>query len=341
MLPDSRRYVADASNPLAARALANDSHTELVTRFRDLAVAGRDDRIRAALAGAPAALPYSRLWRALCVALEKPAGDEVSTRVFAIPWMVVCAGSSAATLSCVLPDPAAVTRVLEQHGVFGASRSVGSSSALCGLDLLESLAPGEVLRGWESTRIRQAAPAPIQVARASEEVHLRFLLGAAIVPQHAPDIVETGANIGAWGTPALRAMGAQLAVPGVQVLAIPRPPAGLYTAAFTGRRAAVETAFNLFMSNTLRRVRLAFGDPTVTLSAHEGGEVRVTLWTLLDDTIIEGFRWPLHPADDIEEIERSVVELISECRLQPPHVIARVLPDYGPTGAVLFPAIDR
>ena len=77
MLPDPRRYVADASNPLAARALANDSHTELVTRFRDLAVAGRDDRIRAALAGAPAALPYSRLWRALCVALEKPAGDEV------------------------------------------------------------------------------------------------------------------------------------------------------------------------------------------------------------------------------------------------------------------------
>src|SRR4051794_23882668 len=213
MLPDPRRYVADASNALAARALANDSHTELVTRFRDLAVAGRDDQIRAALAGAPAALAYSRLWRALCAALEEPAGDEVSTRVFAIPWMVVSAGSSAATLSWVLRDPAAVTRVLEQHGVFGASRSVGSSSALCGLDLLESLAPGEVLRGWESTRIRQAAPAPIQVARASEEVHLRFLLGAAIVPAHAPDIVETGANIGAWGTPALRAMGAQLAVP--------------------------------------------------------------------------------------------------------------------------------
>jgi hypothetical protein len=209
---------------------------------------------------------------------------------------------------------------------------------LCALELLEALAPGEILRGWESPKIRQAAPASIQLTRAGEEVHLRFLLGAAVVPAHAPDIVETAANIGAWGTHALRAMGTQLAAPGVQVLAIPRPPAGLYSAAYAGRRAVVETAFNLFMSNTLRRVRLVLGDPQVTLSAHAGGELRVTLWTTLDDTMVEGFRWPLHPADDIEEIERVIGDMISECRLQPPNVIARILPDHSPTGAVLFPA---
>jgi hypothetical protein len=150
-------------------------------------------------------------------------------------------------------------------------------------------------------------------------------------------VAETGANIGAWGTAALQGMGAQLATPGVQVLAMPRPPAGLYTAARLGRRAAIEAAFNLFMGNTLRRFRRSVGDASVTLSSHEGGEVRVTLWTPLDDAMTEGFRWPLHPADDLDEIMRVITDMIAECRLPEPHVAATLLPDRGPMGAVLYP----
>ena len=196
-----------------------------------------------------------------------------------------------------------------------------------------------MLRGWESPVIREVAPAPIAVLRGVEEVHLRFLLGAAVAPAHAPGVVETGANIGVWGTPALNAMGAQLATPGVQVLAMPRPPAGLYTAASLGRRAAIEAAFNLFMSNTLRRFRLSVGDASVTLSSHEGGEVRVKLWTPFDDAMTEGFRWPLHPADDLDEIARTIFDMVAECRLPEPHVVPTVLPDRGPTGAVLYATV--
>jgi hypothetical protein len=326
MLPDPRRYAAHAAEPPA----------DLIEAFRTLAAAGRDDEIRAALAAATSAAAYARLWQALCAALEKTPSDDVGTRLFAIPWVIVCAGSTPATIPCVLPDPAALAGVFEQHGVLGPSRSAGWSNALCALDLIETLAPSEVLRGWESPSIREVAPAPIAVLRGVEEVHLRFLLGAAIAPAHAPDVVETGANIGVWGTAALKAMGAQLATPGVQVLAMPRPPAGLYTAATLGRRAAVEAAFNLFMSSTLRRFRMAVGDPSVTLSSHESGEVRVTLWTPLDDAMSEGFRWPLHPADDIDEIARTITDMIAECRLEPPHVAPGVLPDRGSTGAVLY-----
>jgi hypothetical protein len=272
----------------------------------------------------------------LCIALEKPAPDAVGPRVFAMPWIIVCAGSAPAMIPSVLPDAAALTRVFEEHRVLGRSRSVGWSNALCALDLLETLAPSEVLRGWESPLLREAPPAPIAVLRGVEEVHLRFLLGAAVSPAHAPDVAETAANVGAWGSPALRAMSAQLATPGVQMLPMPRPPAGVLTAAMLGRRAAVEAAFNLFMSNAVRRFRLSVGDPSITLSAHEGGEVRVGLSTPLDDAMTEGFRWPLHPADDLDEIVRAIADMISECRLGEPHVAPTVLPDRGRTGAVLY-----
>lgn len=351
MLPDPRRYGADcvslaahvqragAPHQLGERAAKGESAADHIEALRALAAAGRDDDIRAALAAAPSAAAYARLWQALCAAVEKPQANDVTPRVFAIPWVIVCAGSAPATIPGVLPDPAALTRVFEQHGVLGPSRSVGWSNALCALDLLESRTPSEVLHGWESPAIREARPAPIAVLRGVEEIHLRFLLGAAVAPAHAPEIVETGANIGVWGTPALQAMGAQLATPGAQLLAMPRPPAGLYTAATLGRRAAVEAAFNLFMSNTLRRFRLAVGDPRVTLASHDGGDVRVTLWTPFDDAMTEGFRWPLHPADDLGDVARTISDMVSECRLAPPDVATNVLPDRTSSGAVYYATV--
>ena len=340
-LADPRRYGSgDASNPLLALAAGDEGRAELVRALRELAASGRDADISAALSAAPSPAFYSRVWRALCAAVEKPSPDDgVAARVFAIPWVIVCGASAAATLPCVLPDAGAIAGILEEKGVFGASRNLGLGNALVGIEALEALRPGEILEWSRAPGTRDMPPAPIELTRGAEEVHVRFMLGAAIAPPHLPDIVETGANIGAWGTAALRAMSAQLAAAGVQVLAMPRPPAGLYTAAYSGRRAGIEAAFNLFMANAVRRFRMAVGDPSVSLSSHAGGEVRVTLTTALDDSLVEGFRWPLHPADDLEEVEATLVTMIGECRLPDPGYAAGILPDYTSTGAVLFPAV--
>ena len=336
MLPDPRRYAAPTSSGLMALADGAHQH-DLVVAFRKLAHNGRDDEIARMLAAASSQRMYAELWRALRTAIEKPVGD-VAPRVFAIPWVIVCGGSVAATIEAVLPDVEGLRVVFERNGVFGASRNVGLANALCSIDALEALPPSTVLRGWEDSRIRHLPPEPIRVARGVEAVHVRFLPGAAVVAPHAPDIVETGANVGAWGTAALRAMAAQLATPDVQILPMPRPPSGLHTAAYLGRRAGIEAAFNLFMSNSVRRSRLAVGDPRVTLSTHACGEVRVTLWNALDDGMNEGFRWPLHPADDLDEIERTISSLVADCRLCEPDVANAVLDDFTSTGAVLFPA---
>jgi hypothetical protein len=336
-LPDPRRYGSDqVSHPLLT-LVRNQDLGEVVAALRELARAGHDDEIARALSAAQSQPEYAGLWRALCTAVEKPAADAaLSTRLFAMPWAIVCGGSAPATVSCVLPDVAAFAGVLEKHGVFGGSRNLGFANALCALETLEALAPSAVLGAADNQTLREVAPAPIAVLRGIEEVHVRFLFGAAIAPANAPDIVETGANIGAWGTAALRTMAAQLATPNVQILPMPRPPAGLYSAMYAGRRAGLEVALNLFMSNSVRQFRVKYGDPSIALSTHAGGEVRVTLWTLLDDAMVEGFRWPLHPADDLEEIERTIGALAAECRLPEPSVHLHVLPDVTSTGAVLF-----
>lgn len=339
-LSDPRRYgTGEPSSTLLRLAETGENPGQLAAALHGLAAAGRDVEIGGLLAAAPSQAVYARLWHALCAAVEKPSRDEaVAPRVFAIPWVIVCGASAAATIPCVLPDVAELARVLEANGVFGGSRNLGLSNALCSIETLEGLRPSAVLRWAQPDSARDIPPTPIQVTRGAEEVHVRFLLGAAIAPAHAPDIVETGANIGSWGTPALRAMTAQLAMPGVQILPLPRPPAGLYSAAYLGRRAGIEAAFNLFMSNAVRRFRMAVGDPAVTLSSHASGELRITLSTPFDDALVEGFRWPLHPADDLDEVQRTLMSMIWECRLTEPHVAAGVLRDYSATGAVLFPS---
>ncbi|HYH42096.1 MAG TPA: hypothetical protein VD867_08940 [Burkholderiales bacterium] len=338
-LIDPRRYgVGDPGNRLLGLAQDPGSASELTGALRALAADQRDADISGALAAAPSQPVYSRLWHALSAAVEKPAqGEGVTARVFAMPWIIVCGGGAAATLPCVLPDVGEVARVLEANGVFGASRNLGLGNALCSIESLESLRPSEVLEWSQAPGTRDLPPAPIHVTRGVEEVHVRFLVGAAIAPAHLPGIVETGANVGQWGTAALRAMATQLAGAGVQVLPMPRPPSGLYTAAFNGRRAGVEGAFNLFMSNAVRRIRMAVGDPSVTLSSHASGELRVTLWTPFDDSLVEGFRWPLHPADDLDEVEHTLSAMIGECRLAEPDYAPGIQPDFSRTGAVLYP----
>jgi hypothetical protein len=340
-LADPRRYgTGDASNPLLRLAEDGCRRSELTDALRELAARGDDVKIGGLLAVAPSQLLYTRLWRALCDAVEKPRVDAgVAARVFAIPWVIVCTAGSAATLTCVLPDVAELARVLEANGVFGGSRNLGLGNALVSIETLERLRPSEILEWSQSPAVRDVPPAEIHVARGLEEVHVRLLLGASVAAADAPGIVETGSNIGVWGTPALRAMTAQLATAGVQILPMPRPPSGVYSAAYAGRRSGVEAAFNLFMSNGVRRFRSIVGDPHVTLSSHAGGELRVTLSNPLEDTLVEGFRWPLHPADDLAEIERTLTSMIWECRLAEPHFAPGVLPDYSPTGAVLYPRV--
>ena len=116
-------------------------------------------------------------------------------------------------------------------------------------------------------------------------------------------------------------------------------PAGLLRAAASGRRAQLATALDLFLSNAIRRTRVAAGEPSLVVSVHRGAdtgaELRVSVSAVLDDALLEGFRWPLHPLDDPDAIAADVAQFAAECRLEDVRIAGALLAPGG-NGAPLF-----
>ncbi len=347
MLPDPRAWrtpsEASAVHRMAAASLAGDVAARAALRLEldALLDAGADGEVQSLLRDVPSAHCYRHLQQMLAKLVNKPQrGETVIARLFALPLVMVCGAKSPRTLPDALPDIAAVSALLEQHGVLGAGRNFGLGNALCSVQTLDCLRPS-LLRQWASQLRTGDAPlelagSELAVAPGREQVTLRVLVGASVVPAHVPSVIETGSNIGAWGMPLTKLLAQQLAQPGLDVLPIARPPQALYLAADAGRAAQAELAFSLFLSNAVRQFRLAVGDPSVVLSAHRdaagSAEIRISLSSTLDESLLEGFRWPLYPSDLFEEILNKINELLSECRLTDVQVMNAVADDLNARG---------
>ncbi len=335
-LPDPRRFGA-GDHPF--NRLAED---ELRSEVREALIGARDEDVTAALRAAPTRAAYAKLWRTVCDVAHHAGSDQDKTavvaRIFALPLVIVTGSRRPATLPGVIPDVAAVAALFEQHGALGRTRNFGFSNALCPLETLERVKPSGVYAWTRAARAapRELAPSAITIDEPGEQVHLRFLAGAGITPAAEPSIVETASNIGAWGMPVTRALAAQLNQPGIEVLPLVRPPLDLLRAAHAGRRAQLETAFNLFVSNAVRRFRSATGDPVAVISAHDDAEVRVGLSSPFDDAIVDGYRWPLHPLDDLERITDSITGLLEECRVNDLRFAPEILPALDARGRIWY-----
>lgn len=339
-----------ASLALASHAGESSARDALAAALAEHVRRGDDSEIDDALLAMPSPAAYRHLWEAVCAAVERSlASDEaVYVRLFALPLLLVAGSRTAVTLTGVVPDIAEVTNLLAQHGAIGATRDVGMSDALCSLEVIEQLRPGDVYR-WSREWLKESAPrdiAPqaIVVAPGREQVHLRFLIGGAVTPAHAPSFLETAAHIGAWGIPVTRALVSQLAQRGVELLPVPRPPVGLLKAAHSGRSAQLDAAFNLFASNAIRNFRASVGDPTVIISAHRlesaGAEIRISMSSAFDDALLDGFRWPLHPLDDLNRIVAMVTDMLNDCRVTDVRVSETIWPERLNTGALFLRAGD-
>ena len=351
-LPDPRFWNGQAGgNALLQLTLASTAgdpacRAQLLDELHVCIEQGRDDDIFGALRLAPSAAVYRQLWELVCAAVDRPqAGAEpVVARLFAIPLVLVAGAKSKVTLAGIVPDIGEITALLETHGAVGATRNFGLSNALSPLHALECITPSQVY-AWAHDFTAAGAPREIgaeaiDVAPGREQVHLRFLIGAGVALRTAPSFLETAANIGSWGILLTRALAKQLAQPALDLLPIPRPPTTLLKAAHAGRAAQLDLAFNLFVSNTVRQFRSAVGDPTVVLSAHQAeagvAEIRISMSSALDDTFLEGFRWPLHPLDELERIVESITTLLRECRIGDVRLVESVCFDDNTSDRPLF-----
>lgn len=329
-LPEPR-IAAVTANPLL-HAAAQDDGKRLAADIVTALTTGDDAVIRAALQGGPPPV-VRRLWQALTAAMDG-GGDGIGLQLFAIPLVIVAGARTQLTLPGALPEIDKITALLEQHGAIGATRNFGLGNALCSAAALEVLSPSALWRAVRDPAERAVAdtlvPEPVAVGPGREQVHLRFLIGAGVTPQHLPSFLESASNIGTWGMPLTRELTRQLAQAGLEVLPMPRPPQPLIKAAYLGRAAQLEAALSLFLSNNVRRFRMSVGDPEAVLSAHAlpggTGELRLSLSSPFDESMLEGFCWPLHPLDDLDETAQLFHRALADCRLKDALVIPRVLP---------------
>ena len=354
ILPDPRRYDRNAGENLilrlaaASRAGYPEARAKLADEIHARLSQGQNDEIFQALRLAPSHAVYRHLWEFVCAAADHPRtdGEPILALLFAVPLVLVAGAKARVEFSGVVPDIGEVTALLHKHGAVGATRNFGLCNALCPPEALERLKPAEVYR-WSADWAlggapREFQPKAITVEAGREQAHLRFLAGAGITRGDAPSFLETAANIGAWGLPLTRALVRQLARPGLDLLPVARPPVSLLKAADAGRCAQLEVAFNLFASNALRSFRATVGEPTVVISAHrlqvKGAEIRISMSSALHSTLIEGFRWPLHPLDDLEQILAVVSEFMRDCRVTDVRFVEAVLPERLASGTLFLRA---
>ena len=336
-LADPRRFPAPGSDPAvslasdwldAAAPQGGSPHQQLVSWLRDRAAQGRDAQIAQSLRAATSPEIYRCLWGALIQAVSPGAGRDVAVRPFAFPLLIVTGGRAPANVAGALPDIGRVRAVLEGSGILGQVSDFGLGNALCSLPALEAVPPSrhyalaqEIFPG-----ALDLPPADIVVTTGDEQVHLRFLLGAAVTPAYAPTFLETGSAIATWGMALTRELSEQLATQGLSVLPIPRPPATLLRAQELGRRAREELAFQAFASGALRRFRAEVGEPEVSVAALDSGAIGVRFASPFVENRAQVHQWVLHPLDDLEEIGASILGLLRECRIEGVAVLPGVLP---------------
>lgn len=312
---------AIAAEGVAAASFATEEALARRTAdaLRTLIRCGDGDALVRAIERAPSLAIARYLWRTLETADTDPRADAaatLATTLFALPVVIVAAGDSTPlVVRGVIRERDRLAALFSEHRTFGACETF----ALAG-----TLATTEAI-GLARLPALLAAPKPdvagtdLTVDGHGERVFLRFVAGALLA---APGVDPLTANdTGAWGAPFAHALQADMAAPGVTLLALPLPPRRLVTALRTGRVAQREVAAQLFASNAIRKFRASVGEPTAIISAHRaadapgGGELRLSLSSPFDPSEAEGLRVALYPFDAVGDVAAMLADLVADCRV--------------------------
>lgn len=338
----------EASTRLAAQAIDAKLSRDLAERL-----AGEGAQLARLVDGAPSVAVARHLWRLIDrISGEPPGGGTLAVNVFALP-LVLVAGIAAtrgeATLAGVLADVDAIAELLRRHGALAGNQSIAFANALAGADALDLARLPEVL-AWQRlpgtdggvAPPRAVHPTPIGVGAGNESVHLRFLLGTALARPGAA--LFDARTTEPWGMPLAQALGSELAMANVSLLALPRPPRRPLAALDDGRSAQREVSVQLFASNAIRKLRASVGEPGAVISAHRSpevraaGELRVSLSSPFEPRDAEGFRCPLFATDRVGDVVAMLVRLLQDCRVADIRLLDGIHPDRvaGTTHPLLY-----
>jgi hypothetical protein len=319
-LPDPRHYVPSSLNPLVRLAQQRVQSAELAAALRHALDAGDDMLIDQALAASSSYPVFRVLSSALDDAL-KAGNSGLQLRLFAIPILIVAGGLSPVVVPGVVPAIDEIRKVFESHGTLGPMKNFGLSTSLVSAAELAAIRPSVLYQRQRASALESLPPLDLPpqdlvIERREEQVYLRFLTGVSLTSADAPGFAETAGDIGAWGMSFTRALGAQLAQPGLSLLPIPRGPASPRQALEAGTFALCELSLQLFLSNGLRKFRSSAGEADAAVFACDDASVRIRLSSPFDTSLSEQFAWQLEPGHDMAQVSKAVFNLLDDCRVQ-------------------------
>ncbi len=342
--------LADASLTAATGRDSAACDAKIAAALDALVRGGDGARLARLFALTPSAVVHRHLWRLLAAREHAPRSNQsLAVRLFAMPIVIVAGNDTETeaqlTLPMVLNDVDALAASLREHGALGGGTTFALGDALVAADAIDlAQLPGLLARSGLSDAPLpplSLAPAPIVVAGRAEGVHLRFVVGAALAASTA-DLLRD-ACVGKWGIPFAQALARQLAMPSASLLALPRAPQSLVRSVAQGRAAQREVAAQLFAGNAIRQLRATVGEPTAMISVHRvaapegGGEVRLSLSSPFDPRAAEGFRCPLLPLDQVDDVVRLLADLMRDCRVRDVRIVPGIHADRDPeTGLPLL-----
>lgn len=330
-LPDPRPASDFPAEPLHdrlrsawdARAQGRSSHawTGLVRGVRRSLERGDDDDVVSLLRGT---VPGAALLAARAVddAVNGIGTEEdlaLAARVFLMPVLVVTAGAFPAVVPGAVAETGEIVQTMRAAGALGPVESFALSGALGAGEEAAGKSPAALHRfvraGAAEGGVELLHPAPVEIDSADERVHIRFLAGMSVTAGHAPTFLETAGGVGRWGMTMARLLARQLTPTGVSLLAIPRAPMSWYCAVAEGTFAREEASFNLFATSAIRQIRSSTGDPFAVVSSCSDGTIRIDLRSPFDEMEARSHVWVLDVHHDLDRVERSIVDLLKECRL--------------------------
>jgi hypothetical protein len=346
-------HEAAAAAIAAPTAREADAFDASARALLSAAIARRDGVALAQWLGAAPSAAVARHLRRLLSDIERDGGDAAGLRttLFALPLIVVAAlteGEGTVTLDGVLGHAQALAGMLRDARAFAGCETLALGNAVVGADAIDIRAlPTLLARALlpESApgvaTVLDLPPAPMELHGATERVFLRFVVGAVLTPPGVDPLGDT--RIGQWGSAMSRALTDVWRVPGVSLLALPRPPQRLVQAVQAGRSAQREVSAQIFASNAIRALRASYGEPTAFVSAHRradaegGGELRVSLSSPFAPKTAEGFRCPIYAYETVAEVGATLEALLVDCRVTDVRFLAGVHADVDPvTGGRLF-----
>jgi hypothetical protein len=327
-----------------------ERHDALIESQLRSALANRDNAtLVQVFDAAPSGASYRHLWRALVRAEAAHRGSgTIAVTVFALPLIIVAGREHGddppATLPCILRDVGEIADLLREHGALAGNESFALANTLVAAEAIDigRLASIDAWRDPGDVSIAQGlSPATILVEAQDPQVHLRFVVGAAMAAPGADLVADPSA--GRWGMPLTRLLGRTLAEENVTLLILPLAPKRLCVALEQGRAAQREVSAQLFASNAIRTMRASVGEPAAVISAHRaadavgGGELRVSLSSPFEPGQAEGFRCPLYRTDQPTDVADMLVTLLRDCRVADVRVLPGVHADRDPaTGSRLL-----